>query len=216
MLVVRKQYDESIFQSLFGLANDISVSNGLSSSSLDATCSGAYNLNIDKFSGNFALIAQDKNDASKAANVLATSAGTVEGYGVGGYLYNTDISFRAADVSKLADGTYRVYFASKADAEANWQPIRANESYTNSYLLIIASGKISSLTNEKNPNWTTPTGINTIKNTTSTQNNGLVRVYDMSGRQVYSSQSSAFSIHDIPSNGVLIIKKGNEVTKIVK
>jgi hypothetical protein len=44
----------------------------------------------------------------------------------------------------------------------------------------------------------------------------MIQVFDLSGRKVYQAKSADFSVSDIPANGVLVIKNGNQVTKIVK
>ncbi len=42
-----------------------------------------------------------------------------------------------------------------------------------------------------------------------------VQVYDLSGRLIYTTTSSAFTLHDVPTQGVVIIKQGDTARKVV-
>lgn len=44
----------------------------------------------------------------------------------------------------------------------------------------------------------------------------LTRVFDASGRQVYSAPTSSFNLWDIPARGVLVVKQDNRVRKVVR
>ena len=94
------------------------------------------------------------------------------------------------------------------------QPMRSHETVNNSYILT-KSGSTLSLTAENNPNWTATTGISGVEVGDST-GDGIVRVYDMSGRMVYSAPAAGFSVADVPAEGVLIIKNGSQVKKVIK
>ena len=51
---------------------------------------------------------------------------------------------------------------------------------------------------------------------TSNNEEGTIRVYDLSGKQVYVSDVKKFQIDNIPATGVLIIRNGSLVKKIIK
>ena len=81
-------------------------------------------------------------------------------------------------------------------------------------------GKVSRYTLTKTDNGITldaqpATGIaNAVVDTTA--DDGMAHVYTASGVEVYSAPASSFNINDVPMNGLLIIKKGGETTKVMK
>lgn len=58
------------------------------------------------------------------------------------------------------------------------------------------------------------TGIETVNNTA--KGDGMVRVYDTMGREVYASPEASFNTKDINAKGVLIIRNGKQSRKIIK
>ena len=50
----------------------------------------------------------------------------------------------------------------------------------------------------------------------SVEGDALVRVYDTAGRLVYRAQSERFNVGAVPATGVLIVRRGDSVEKIVK
>ena len=125
-----------------------------------------------------------------------------------GYAYGYG---NTADISALPDGVYRVYLASKATTETEWQPVRSNETVVNNYLLTISGG--AATVAEGDPGWTTG-----IENAGASAPNGygMVRVYTADGVLVYSAKADAFSLDDVPARGILIVKRGAETVKVAK
>jgi hypothetical protein len=159
MLCVRK--DNTEFQSLLGYSGSLSVTLGLTGTTLNYSGT-LVNINIDNFDGSIALFAQDINNTNTAPVQLDITSGTINGYGYDKKISSFQISGTDVSVSDLTEGTYRLYLASKTSQDSNWQPVRAHEDNTNSYILTLTNGKIS-LQDEANPSW--PSGINTIKMT---------------------------------------------------
>lgn len=54
-----------------------------------------------------------------------------------------------------------------------------------------------------------------IQKTTSVDSNQPVRIYDLSGRLIYTTTASAFSLDDIPTHGMVIVKTGDAARKVV-
>lgn len=128
----------------------------------------------------------------------------------------------------LADGEYRLFLGSKGSwkikddptdkhseerivEEPSWQPVRCPDGMKNSYIVKVSGGK-ATVSAESDPGWVTAID-NAIVNTTSSD---IVRVFDLQGRMIYTSKAADFRIADVPADGVLIIKNGKEVRKVIK
>jgi hypothetical protein len=122
----------------------------------------------------------------------------------------------SASLGNLKDGTYRVYLGSLDDKDTEWQAVRSKEDVCNSYILV-KEGAQATLTAEKSSKWIYDiiTSIDEIENTSNNEE-GTIRVYDLSGKQVYVSDVKKFQIDNIPATGVLIIRNGSLVKKIIK
>ena len=111
----------------------------------------------------------------------------------------------------LPDGTYRVYLASKATTETDWQPVHSNENIVNNYILTIRNGSAS--VEEGEGGWTT--GIESV-NAGAATGDGTVRVYTADGVLVYTAPASEYRLEDVPATGLLIVKNGTNTVKVVK
>ena len=60
------------------------------------------------------------------------------------------------------------------------------------------------------------TGILDIQERQAPLADDVTRVYDASGRMVYSSSTDAFNLWDVPAQGILVVKQGDSVRKIAK
>ncbi len=183
---------------------DVSVSDNL----LSFECSNLINCDIETFTGQLSMFAENIN-GGQPVQLVTASVNNVEYNNA--YPENAKDYVGTADISMLADGTYRVYLASKATTETEWQPVRSNESITNNYILTISNGTAAVTAGE--PGWTT--GIQGIE-AAGTDGDGTVRVYTADGVLVYTSPADSFSIDDVPARGLLIVKNGANTTKIMK
>ncbi len=160
------------------------------------------------FYGNIGLMAEpvDGGETVVLDNVsmLGQGGAPVEYYGVLN-MGNT------VSIATLPDGQYRVYLASKATQETEWQPVRSNETIVNNYILTKQGSRATVTAGE--PGWTTG-----IENVVAGGNggDGMVRVYTADGVLVYTAAADAFSIDDVPATGLLIVKNGAKTTKVVK
>ena len=175
---------------------------------LDYTVTNLINCDAYAFTGQIALVAVPEGGG--APTVLdAESVKNVAYYGLIDEI-SSDYSGKA-DISALPDGVYRVYLASKATTETEWQPVRSNETVVNNYLLTISGG--AATVAEGDPGWTT--GIENA-GASAPNGDGMVRVYTADGVLVYSAKADAFSLDDVPAHGILIVKRGAETVKVVK
>ena len=166
------------------------------------------NCDASPFTGTFALLAAP--DGGGTPHELFTQdASNVEcyyGIGIPGNEYSN-----SASIDGLPDGTYRVYLATKATQETDWQPVRSNETIVNNYLLTVSGG--TATVTEGEPGWTT--GIESVT-VTGGNGGGTVRVYTADGVLVYTAPAAGFRLDDVPVSGLLIVKRGAETVKVVK
>lgn len=173
---------------------------------LSFSVTNLMNCDADDFSGQLAMFAAPESGTPIQLNTVNINHAS--------YYYVHPGSAQdytgTVDISALADGEYRIYFASKATEETEWQTVRSNESIYNNYMLT-KRGTMAVVT-VGDPGWTT--GISNIMTTDSYD--GTVRVYTVDGVLVYSAPADGFNISDVPAKGLLIVKKGQEVTKVMK
>lgn len=217
MVVMRPDTDTryaATYRSRWGLWDGASFTVKNNYGTLVATANGGLiNIDVDAFSGNIGLIAARIDDGEQA--VLAQySVSSMAGFGpnVNGYQSSFELS---GSYSSLADGEYRVYLASKGNKEVTWQPVRSSDKVSNSYIMKKV-GSNASLTKENSSDWTATTGIEGVTVVPSAALDGTTRVYDSTGRIVYTAPTASFSVKDVPAHGILIIKNGSLARKIVK
>lgn len=195
--------NEIPYTSLWGLEEGLNVTvdrNG----SITYKTTGIYNFDIEDFSGVLAFVAEPVNGGEMA--ILSRYSASNVPYLIGYKNYDG-----TASISDLADGTYRLYLASKSERETEWQPIRSHEDETNNYILTISGNDVTLQTGDSN--WTA-SGIAKIETGGSTD--GIVRVYTTGGIMVYSAPADKFNINSVPATGLLIIKDGEKVRKAFK
>lgn len=180
----------------------------LNANGLAYTASNLMNCDAYPFSGEIALLARPENGGA-LQKLGSTTVKDIDYYSL---INNSSETYSStADISGLPDGVYRVYLASKATAETEWQPVRSNETVVNNYLLTISGG--AATVAEGDPGWTT--GIENI-GVSAANGDGMVRVYTADGVLVFSSKADAFSLDDVPAHGILIVKRGAETVKVAK
>lgn len=179
------------------------------------------------FTGKVAVILKSLADGSE--HMLDYMSYKDEGYIKDGrYLNIIDYTASAEIPADLPDGEYRLFLASKGAwmlkddptdrngeeylvEEDAWQPVRCSDGRSNSLLVTITGGK-SEVKPDNDPTWVL--AIDNVITTNHTSD--IVRVYDLQGRMVYTSKAADFRIADVPAEGMLIIKEGTEVRKVMK
>ena len=203
------------YSSQFGILPSISWKDGSTSTgSFTVSTSGGtltfnvtnlLNCDANAFTGTLGLIAEPVDGGA----AIALFNGQLEAvpYSSGW----PDFGTRSASIDGLPDGTYRVYLATKATQETDWQPVRSNETIVNNYLLTVSGG--TATVTEGEPGWTT--GIESVT-VTGGNGDGTVRVYTADGVLVYTAPAAGFLLDDVPVSGLLIVKRGAETVKVVK
>ena len=213
MVQVRKNTDDVQYASSWGLYDGLVISNraGNITSRMHA-----MNFDVNSFSGLLCLVAEDLS-TGKITVLGSEQVSNIEylNEDANGNNYFYELSFNA-NLNKLPDGNYRIYAASYNETkDQDYQPMRCNEKYSNSYLLTILNGKIA-LKDEKNANWTATTGISNVlvNERKASESDGMVRVYDAQGRKLYESSARSFNLDQVPFKGLLIVNDGKRVRKI--
>ena len=116
--------------------------------------------------------------------------------------------------SDLADGSYRIYPASKDDTDDYWEPVHISEGNNNSYILVKSDNSIA-LTAVTDADWHGTTGINSLFYNAG-ETSPYTYVYNAEGQLVCKMKTSEFQKNNIPGNGLFILKCGNNTMKIVK
>ena len=55
-----------------------------------------------------------------------------------------------------------------------------------------------------------------VKSMKVQKEDGLTRVYDLQGRAIYTAPAASFNVKDVPGRGVVIVRKGDKATKILR
>lgn len=216
MIIAHVGTGEFEHTSQFGIREYVSWDNGTSSTGsftvsvagtrLSYSVTNLLNCDAYDFTGDISLLAERESDG-----YITELSSIIDGQTVPSSSGYKQISQNIVSLADLADGTYRVYLASKSTTETEWQPVRSNESITNNYILTISNGTAAVTAGE--PGWTT--GIQGIE-AAGADGDGTVRVYTADGVLVYTSPADSFSIDDVPARGLLIVKNGANTTKIMK
>lgn len=222
MVVVREPGDTrytDVIHSCWGTRGDIVMS--LSGFNIVVTQnrpsllqSAAFVNTVDKnFTGEIALLAEnlethELTDLRLGASVDLDMSFTDIPYNEGFVLPSNVQLF--ASIASLFDGQYRIYFASKDVTEDEWYPVRSNEEFDNNYILTIDGRSITLELGDSQ--WTA--GVDGV--TVDNPDDGVVRVYTVDGVEIYSAPAAGFSVSDVPAKGLLIVKKGDNVTKVMR
>lgn len=174
MVIIRLPNDdrfESQYHSMWGLGYKLVITKTITA--LKVSCDALYNMDVDKFTGELALMALNTETGDK------TNLSTIYGTNVlSGIKYGSGMSLSGVSVpyTQLSDGTYRIYLATKSTLETDWQPVHSNETINNSYILV-KNGSNVTLRAENNSNWTTA-----IDNVPTVEMKADNRIYSIDGR----------------------------------
>ena len=212
LIIVRKPDDTRYskkFASTWGLLHPLTAKLVLNKITLSTT--GLASFCEENFNGYIGIMVMDT--ITKKAELLGKYEQKISDFPYG---YGYSQFSVSASLGNLKDGTYRVYLGSLDDKDTEWQAVRSKEDVCNSYILV-KEGAQATLTAEKSSKWIYDiiTSIDEIENTSNNEE-GTIRVYDLSGKQVYVSDVKKFQIDNIPATGVLIIRNGSLVKKIIK
>lgn len=111
----------------------------------------------------------------------------------------------------LPDGDYQIYLRFKDDRDANWQVVRSEYGKPNSVVINIANPTFTIKGNRTNYDWVTA-----IETPMVSDAEAPVSVYNLQGHKLLQLPAAAFSISQLPTHGIFIIKQGTKTTKVVR
>ena len=172
--------------------------------------SSIWNLTGESWAGSLAVVAE--KDGAITPLQSRTISNTANRYNV---LSNISENFKAIiSLANLTEnGTYRIFLAAKSDKDTSWQLVRRG-TLTNSYLLTISGGEVTSLVADTDDTWTSSvsTGIDALNYTDQPG-----KTLSQSGVYTLQGQKIGESIEDVKPNyhGVVIQRSGNSTKKVV-
>lgn len=187
MVLVRRNDADVPYESYWGMETDLTVS--AVGVSVKANCL-AYNLDYNSFKGIVGFLAMNLSDQTITEIDVDEFVDPVESLSGVNFTWN-------GSVETMADGTYRLYAATKNEKDSDWRPIRCTENVNNSYLLTIANGHLN-LVKENDSSWTD------ITRAVGTGSNATARYYDLQGREVTGN-----------TRGLIIRKQGDRTVKVM-
>lgn len=111
----------------------------------------------------------------------------------------------------LPDGDYQIYLRFKDERDANWQVVRSEYGKPNSAVIKIANGKVKVNGIRTNYDWVTAIEAPAVSDAEAP-----IRVYDLQGHKLMQLPAATFSISQLPTHGIFIIKQGTKTTKVVR
>ena len=181
-------------------------------------------LTIEKFSRRAISMGEAKVWNVSSTPVNGTLALVIEGNGQQRDLKTTNyqaddsqwysISWQRVIIpADLPDGDYQIYLRFKDERDANWQVVRSEYGKTNSVVIKIDNGAIKkkSKINRTNYDWVTAIEAPTVSDAEA-----HICVYDLQGHKLLQLPAAAFSISQLPTHGIFIIKQGAKTTKVVR
>lgn len=111
----------------------------------------------------------------------------------------------------LPDGDYQIYLRFRDDRDANWQVVRTEYGKPNSVVINIANGTFTIKDNRTDYGWVTAIEAPTVSDAEAP-----IRVYNLQGHKLLQLPAAAFSVNQLPTHGIFIIKQGTKTTKVVR
>ena len=171
---------------------------------------GMANMNSSTFCGEFGLFAIDLTDGSEWVVAETDPDTLMTGYGAFG-----DSIMYFYDVADLKVGhTYRMSFGARDYRDTRWRSLLCEGGEIAYDVVIGADGKATI---------TGPVAAPVVYGNTSAvgsvaaaKSDGLTRVYDLSGRQVYVAPTRSFNLWDVPARGIFVVSDANGSRRIVR
>ena len=178
---------------------------------------GFENMNGSNFSGNFGIFGQDLTDGSTW--VIAPELQDPEEIPAGNGWYSDDPDFYfyyfVDGEGGLKPGhTYRLSFGACDPREGVWHSVLCvggERAYDVTY-----TGDVTTSTVNSTPQPVPLVDAISAPTFALQADAGTTRVYDIQGRMVYSAPTVSFNLWDIPARGILVVKQGDKVKKVVR
>lgn len=167
-----------------------------------------YNLYYKPFNGLIDLVMRSQNGAEYTFNVLTPENKIV-------YRYGTQLSSKLINVTSLPAGTYTAYLASKNEKDFFYQPFKCAGNGSICYQVTKSEdGRLTVSESAYSLYSGVPTAISSVK--AEIPNVMTTNVFTANGQLVYTAPTHDFNLHQVPVHGLLIIKTGNNVWKVIR
>jgi len=182
---------------------------------------GFINLSPSGFEGVFGLFAQDLTDNTTwvIAEDLQDRDTIPAGYGYCGSSENYKefyFYYYIDGENGLKPGhTYRIAFGTKDNREGVWRSILCLGGEV-AYDVTYTGDPATSTISEVRTPMPVLDGIYAVRQSSAKASDDITRVYDTAGRLVYSAPTRQFNLWDVPARGILVVKQGQMVRKVVR
>ena len=196
------------------------------STSLQLVGGRVYNLGYRDFTGEIGfLFLSDDGDDAKTTYYKAYDNTTGEAIRVG---YPTEITSKLQNIKALPAGSYHIYMVAQNVEAERRELMRGPGGICRYAFTKDADGSITLGESEIldairdirfDDNVHGHSGSDSSHRTgsgSSAADDAVTRVYDTSGNLVYSSPTPQFNLWDVPARGILMIKQGNHIRKVVR
>ncbi len=112
---------------------------------------------------------------------------------------------------------YRAYLASKDQFQSGYSPVRVPGGAIAQTIVVDAEGvpSFGGLEIMEIPE-IIPTDVKTVRSAESQADASVTSVYDIQGRLVHRGPTSSFNLWNVPARGVLVVKQGDKVRKVIR
>ena len=109
--------------------------------------------------------------------------------------------------------TYRISFGTRDKREGQWHSIIAQGGELGYEIYYTGDPATCTISEQMKPLYD---GVAAPRASSLSATDGLTRVYDTTGRLVYSAPAQQFNLWDVPARGILVIKQGGQSRKVVR
>ena len=110
--------------------------------------------------------------------------------------------------------TYRISFGTRDKREQVWHSVQAVGGEV-AYDIYYTGDPATTTFSERTEAYIVD-GVKDIAASSASETDGITRVYDITGRLVYTAPTSRFNLQNVPAHGTLIVKRGKEVRKVIR
>ena len=183
---------------------------------------GFINFNASTFKGVFGVFAEDLTDGTSWI-ISEELQDPIELPSISGY-YGNSKDYEEFYFYYYIDGeeglkpghTYRMSFGCRDDREGVWHSILSIYGGELAYDIHYTGDLATTTIDEELKPVPVLDAINNVTADRSAESSNMTVVYDAMGRIVYSAPTAHFNLWDVPARGILLVKQGKQVRKVVR
>lgn len=183
---------------------------------------GFINLNASSFKGVFGVFAEDLTDGTSWI-IAEELQDPIELTSISGY-YGNSKDYEEFYFYYYIDGeeglkpghTYRMSFGCRDDREGVWHSILSIYGGELAYDIHYTGDLATTTIDEELKPVPILDAIGSLKADRTEASANMTMVYDAMGRLVYRAPAAQFNLWDVPARGILLVKQGKQVRKVVR